>query len=331
MRTLGGRYRLDLLVGVGGMSQVWQAHDEVLDRPVAVKMIAADRADRADRETLLEKVRWEARAAARLAHPNVASVHDFGLADGPNGEPGPYIVMELVQGLTLSAHLATGALDWRIAVRICAEVSAALAAAHAQGIVHRDIKPANVVLTPSGAKVLDFGIAKAAGWAETDPDGSLQGTPAFVAPERWDGGAATPASDSYATGVLLYLCLAGRLPWPLKPGMRRPPRHIAPEPLPPIDGLPADVVDLCLRSMARDPRLRPSSVAAALLWADAVDAQVYVPIADLTVPRPRPAPAPPWGKRARVSRWDAQAADAATDVATDVADGPQGWSRSSSA
>jgi eukaryotic-like serine/threonine-protein kinase len=330
MRTLGGRYRLDLRIGVGGMSEVWRAHDEVLDRPVAVKLIAPHLVD----DVRLEQVRWEARAAARLAHPNVASVHDFGVTSGPTREPEPYIVMELVEGQTLSAHLAAGALDWRIAVRICAEVSAALASAHAHGIVHRDIKPANVVLTPAGVKVLDFGIAAAVGGVELDPDGSLPGTPAFVAPERWDGGVATPASDSYATGVLLYLCLAGRLPWPVEPGRRRPRRHAAPEPLPPIDGLPADVVQLCLQSLTRDPAQRPSSVVMALLWSEAVDARVYVPIADLPVSRTRAAdtaqwsgppqrpatngdhPAAPWPRRHRmVPQWNEQAANAATDVA----------------
>ncbi|MFV2019691.1 serine/threonine-protein kinase [Micromonospora sp. LOL_023] len=328
MRSLGGRYRLDLRIGVGGMSEVWRAHDEVLDRPVAVKLIAPHLVD----DVRLEQVRWEARAAARLAHPNVASVHDFGVAAGPTGDPEPYIVMELVEGQTLAAHLLAGGLDWRIAVRVCAEVSAALAAAHAHGIVHRDVKPANVVLTPSGAKVLDFGIAAVAGWVELDRDGSLPGTPAFVAPERWDGGRATPASDSYATGVLLYLCLAGRLPWPMEPGWKRPHPHAAPEPLPPIDGLPADVVELCLRSLARDPAQRPSSVVTALLWSEAVDARVYVPIADVPASRPEPVRAPPWHepaalpqqRRRVVPAWNEQAADAATDVhsATDVAVAP---------
>ncbi|MFY1696662.1 MULTISPECIES: serine/threonine-protein kinase [unclassified Solwaraspora] len=311
MRTLGGRYRLDIRIGVGGMSEVWRAHDEVLDRPVAVKLIAPHLVD----HVRLERVRWEARAAARLAHPNVASVHDFGVTVTADGRPEPYIVMELVQGRTLAEHLAAGPLDWRIAVRICAEVSAALAAAHAHDIVHRDIKPANVVLTAAGAKVLDFGIAAAVGGADVDPDGSLPGTPAFVAPERWDGGVATAASDSYATGVLLYLCLAGRLPWSMEPGRRRPPRHVAPEPLPSIDGLPVEVTQVCRLSLSRDPAARPSSVAAALLLAESVDAQVYVPIADLAVPRPRSVPARQRGAWPAVPRWDERAAQAPTDLA----------------
>nr|MDT0663260.1 serine/threonine-protein kinase [Micromonospora sp. DSM 115978] len=305
MRTLGGRYRLVQRIGVGGMSEVWRGHDLVLDRPVAVKLIAPHLADGVP----LEQVRWEARAAARLVHPNVASVHDFGLATRPAGTEVPYIVMELVEGETLSAYLAAGPLDWRIAVRICAEVSAALAAAHAHGIVHRDIKPANVMLTPSGAKVLDFGIAAAAGWLETDPDGSLPGTPAFVAPERWDGGPASPASDSYAVGVLLYLCLSGRLPWPIDPGQLRPPQHLAPDPLPTIDGLPADVTEMCYQSLARDPEQRPTSLVAALLWGESVDARVYVPLADVAAPRPR---------TPTIQPWDERAANAATDVASPV-------------
>ena len=111
----------------------------------------------------MDRIRAEARSAARLVHPNVASVHDFGTSSTWPGRPVPYIVMELAEGETLAAHLRAGPLDWRIAVRVCAEVAAALAAAHADGIVHRDVKPANVMLTPAGVKVLDFGIATAAG------------------------------------------------------------------------------------------------------------------------------------------------------------------------
>jgi serine/threonine protein kinase len=306
MRTLAGRYRLVNRIGLGGMSEVWRGHDEVLDRPVAVKIMAP-----AVEGTLgsvgVELVRTEARAAARLAHPNVAAVHDFGIS--PSSERSvPYIVMELVEGQTLSAHLAAGLLDWQISVRIAAEVAAALAAAHAQQVVHRDIKPANIMLTPAGAKVLDFGIAAAIGSPDPDPDGPVMGTPAYIAPERFEGTPATPASDMFALGTLLYHCLSGRLPWKARTHteMVMAQRFDDPLPLPHVDGLAPEVIDLCSRCLSRNPDDRPTSLVAALLLAEAVDARVYVPIADLGLEPERPA---------TVSAWDEQAAAEETSPA----------------
>ena len=283
MRVLGERYRLERRIGVGGMSEVWRGHDSVLDRPVAVKLIAPHLV--ASSDTVVDQVRTEARSAARLTHPNVASVHDFGMSSLLPGTPAPYIVMELVEGETLADHLRAGPLDWQIAVRVCAEVAAALAAAHVHDIVHRDIKPANIILTPAGVKVLDFGIAAIAGEPDTGLDGTIVGTPAFVAPERLEADTvtpATPAADVYALGVLLYLCLARRLPWtpsdlPGVPPNAIPP-GVDPAPLPPIDGLPEEVAQLCLQCISRDPDARPTSFAVALMLAEAVDAQVYVPL-----------------------------------------------------
>ncbi|WP_425394368.1 serine/threonine-protein kinase [Actinoplanes subtropicus] len=205
-------------------------------------------------------------------------MHDFGTCADQ-----PYIVMELVEGRTLGEHLRTGPLDWRIAVRICAEVSAGLAAAHAEHVVHRDIKPSNVMLTPSGAKVLDFGIAATVGSADPDPDGPVMGTPAFVAPERFAGHPATPATDMFAVGTLLYQCLSGRLPWTAgSPSeLVEATCKLDPEPLPEIDALPPEVADLCSRCLAKDPADRPTALVAALLLGEAVDARVYVPLRDL--------------------------------------------------
>ncbi|GGN06892.1 serine/threonine-protein kinase [Actinoplanes campanulatus] len=292
MRTLGGRYRLVDRIGLGGMSEVWRGHDHVLDRPVAVK-IMAPAVEGTLGEAGVALIRAEARSAARLAHPNVAGVHDFGTSPAA-GRDVPYIVMELVEGETLSAHLAAGRLDWRIGVRVCAEVAAALAAAHAENVVHRGIKPANIMLTPAGAKVLDFGIAAVAGSPDPDPDGPVMGTPAYIAPERFEGGPATPAADMFALGTLLHHCLAGRLPWTARTHteMVVAQRFIDPEPLPHIDGLPPEVLDLCSRCLARDPAERPTALMAALLLAESVDARVYVPLRDLTPS------ASPWDERA---------------------------------
>ena len=297
MRTLDGRYRLEQRIGVGGMSEVWRAHDTVLDRPVAVKLVSPDQPDGA---ASVERIRAEARSAARLVHPNIAAVHDFGTCATIPGQETPYLVMELVQGETLAAHLRAGPLDWRIAVRVCAEVSAALAAAHAHGIVHRDVKPANVMLTPAGVKVLDFGIATAAGATDTVAEGIVVGTPAYLAPEQLRRAPSTPAADMYALGVLLYYCLTGRLPYPadsvtqlLGPDRRQPP-----QPLPEVPGLPAEVAEMCRRCLAEEPALRPSSLVAALLLAEVVDARVYVPMHEPLLPRQRPSSVSPWTDRA---------------------------------
>ncbi|MGC9665031.1 serine/threonine-protein kinase [Planosporangium sp. 12N6] len=286
MRVLGGRYRLEQCIGVGGMSEVWRGYDEVLARPVAVKLLAPHEPTGPDAE---ERARTEARAAAQLVHPNVAGVFDFGMAAVAPDRQAPYIVMELVDGATLAEHLAAGPMDWDIAVRICAEISAALAAAHGHDIVHRDIKPANIMLTPSGAKVLDFGIATATGQCDPQPAGTVLGTPAYLAPERIGGRPATPATDMYSVGVLLYECLTGRLPWP-----RRTPtqlleasHHTPPAPLPPIDGLAPEAAELCRSCLNEGPEERPTSLVAALVLAEAVDARVYVPPVGLPAP-PRP-------------------------------------------
>lgn len=306
MRTLAGRYQLAQRIGLGGMSEVWRAHDLVLDRPVAVKLMSPGQQSE---QTSVERIRAEARNAARLVHPNVASVHDFGTSTTLPGREAPYIVMELAEGETLAAHLRAGPLDWRIAVRVCAEVAAALAAAHAHGIVHRDVKPANVMLTPSGVKVLDFGIASPAGEPDENPDGMVVGTPAYLAPEQFDRQPATPAADMYALGVLLYYCLTGRLPYAAGTtatqlvGARR---RVTAEPLPPIEGLPPEVAELCRDCLDDDPARRPTSLMAALLLAEAVDARVYVPM-QASVPRPRSAPVSEWTERAATEATEAVA------------------------
>lgn len=165
------------------------------------------------------------------------------------------------------------------------------------------------MLTPSGAKVLDFGIATPAGSADHRPDGMVVGTPAYLAPEQFDRQPATPAADMYAVGVLLYYCLTGRLPYAAGTtatellGARW---RITPEPLPPIAGLPAEVADLCQRCLDDDPGRRPSSLMAALELAEVVDARVYVPML-ASVPRPRTAPVSPWTERAAAEATEAVA------------------------
>jgi serine/threonine-protein kinase len=207
---LDGRYQLITQIGAGGMSVVWHALDGVLERHVAVKVLAASlAADPAFPRRLLT----EARAVATLSHPHITSVHDFGVHRSDNGQWTPYLVMELLDGELLSNTLRRGPLPWQQAVAICAQLTSALQAAHDHGIVHRDVKPANVMLTRTGVKVLDFGISAVIGEVQTADSGVLFGTAAYLAPERLIGGQITAAADVYAAGLVLYQCLAGRLPW----------------------------------------------------------------------------------------------------------------------
>ncbi|GIF46741.1 serine/threonine-protein kinase [Asanoa ferruginea] len=251
MDGVGGRYRLVERLGAGGMSVVWRGYDEVLGRQVAVKVLASSlAADPAFRQ----RIRTEAQAAARLSHPHITNVYDYGESSGV-----PYVVMELVDGVPLAA--VTTPMPWPDAVAICIEIASALAAAHSRGVVHRDVTPSNVMLTAVGAKVLDFGISAVIGEQEVGPDGSLLGTPAYIAPERLDGGQVSAAADVYGLGLLLYRCLAGRLPWPAtsRTELLRSHLHAEPAPLPEIEDLPPAVAALCLSCLAKAPDERPTS------------------------------------------------------------------------
>jgi eukaryotic-like serine/threonine-protein kinase len=279
VRFLAGRYRLIEIMGTGGMSVVWRAYDEVLARQVAVKLLAAELATE---ESSRWRLRAEAQAAACLAHPNVTNVFDYGESRGPDGTPTPYVVMELLEGVSLAERLDRGALPWRTAVRVCAEVAAALGTAHARGLVHRDIKPANVMLTMAGVKVVDFGIAAVSGdRSDLAVNGTLLGTPAYLAPERLLGAPVQPATDVYALGVMLYRALCGGLPWHAGTVTEMITAHCRadPAPLPDIVGLPPAVADACMRCLAKVPAQRPSSTEVARVLAEAVGVRVVLPAA----------------------------------------------------
>ncbi len=300
---LAERYLLLEQLGAGGMSVVWRGFDDVLGRPVAVKVLSAPTAaDPAFRAA----IRTEARASARLSHPNITQVYDYGEATLPDGPTVSYVVMELLDGQTLGQRLIGGALPWREAVHIAAQVAQALAAAHRRGIVHRDIAPANVMLTATGAKVLDFGIAALAG-GRGDPDGGgLLGTPAYVAPERLDDAPAAPAADVYALGALLYELLTGETPVPAKTWTAlaeayRSAPQIAPLRIP---GLPPEVQRLCIRCLAPDPADRPGTAEVAQILLDALNE----PAAD-----PVPAPPPALAVTQFLPRIDERLADERLD------------------
>jgi len=285
--VLGSRYRLLSVLGVGGTAAVWQAHDAVLDRTVAIKVVAGGPGTDAGARDLLQR---EARAAAALSHPNIAQVHDYGETVVDRGVV-PYVVMELVPGGTLAQRLAAGPVTARFAMRVGAEIAAGLAAAHAEGVVHQDVKPANVMLPPTGAKVVDFGIAAAIAPGGT---GALAeevfGTPAYLAPERLMNDAVEPASDVYALGVLLYGMLSGQSPWTVENTTQMLTAHlyIDPVPLPPLPGVPAEITDLCNRCLAKDPADRPSAPVVAALLAEHAGLRV---VADEPDPAPDGAPA----------------------------------------
>jgi serine/threonine-protein kinase len=285
VQYLAGRYRLIERLGAGGMSVVWRAYDEVLGRPVAVKLLgprfAADPVSR-------ERIRSEARTAARLNHPYITDVYDYGESTSARG-PVPFVVMELVDGVPLDDRLRGQPLPWRFAVEVCAQVAAALAAVHARGLVHRDVKPANIMLTGSGAKVVDFGISAVAG-ARTDRSDQVLGTPAYLAPERLDGGPAHAASDVYSLGLVLYKALTGDLPWDADTTTQMLVAHCykEPAPLPPIPGLPDSVADLCRRSLAKKPSARPSAADLAVGLAACLTADAETLVGAPVSPAPSP-------------------------------------------
>ncbi|WP_437753276.1 alpha/beta fold hydrolase [Sorangium sp. So ce1389] len=291
-------YRVIRPLGRGGMGQVYLAHDEVLDRPVALKFVAAESPD----PRTIERLRVEARAIARLQHPNVVAVFRIGEVRGR-----PYIAYEFVEGEPL--ELLPKPVPWPAALRIALGLARGLAAAHRRGVLHRDIKPANVMLDARGeVKLLDFGLAKLAdqpgadldlarprapivpaspaSWGPSDPsavttaipsppdapgaipsvsltDGAMMmGTPLYLAPELWAGTAATPHSDVYALGLVLYELCAGRLPhaglevhaiasWVTARALP-PLRSLCPE----IPEMLADVIDRCV---VRAPEARFAS------------------------------------------------------------------------
>ncbi|MFF5175559.1 protein kinase [Micromonospora sp. NPDC000089] len=275
-QILGDRYRLVSQLGAGGMGVVWSAFDRVLDRQVAVKVLTPAYArDAVSRRRVLA----EARAAARLTHPHVANVYDYGESTTDAGERVPFVVMELLPGRSLAARLKRGQLSVELTLRICAEIASALAAAHAHGVVHRDVKPANVMLTPGGAKVVDFGLAAVVGQPDdVDGTGELLGTAAYLAPERLAGHPVVAASDVYALGLILYRMLAGRAPWTTESATQMLSAHayLEPAPLPRLPGVPPVVTDLVHRCLTKDPAGRPASGELAVTLAQAAGVRLPV-------------------------------------------------------
>jgi serine/threonine-protein kinase len=253
--VIAGRYHLLEPLGHGAMSEVWRAHDDELDRDVALKMLAPT----ADRE----RFQREARAVAALSHPNICNLYDYGEADGK-----PYMVLECLPGGTLEDLLRRGPLPDEQTERYATEIAAGLAHAHSNGVVHRDLKPANVLFDSEGrAKIADFGIARMGDAGTLTEAGTVLGTAAYISPEQAAGLPATPASDVYSFGAILFRMLTGRLPFLADNAMELvrmnrddPPPAVADvrRDAPPVLAATADV------SLRKDPAARPADGTALL-------------------------------------------------------------------
>ncbi|MGW3086804.1 protein kinase domain-containing protein [Streptomyces sp. NPDC001108] len=276
---LAGRYRLGEVLGRGGMGKVWRAHDELLHRTVAVKeLTAALYAAEADRAVLHARTQKEARAAARITHPGVVTVHDVLEYDQR-----PWIVMQYVDGPSLAdAAKESGEVEPREAARIGLHVLSALRAAHAAGVLHRDVKPGNVLLAKDGQVLLtDFGIAAIEGDSTITRTGELVGSIDYLAPERVRGADPGPASDLWSLGATLYTAVEGGSPFRRTSPISTMQAVVAEEPPPPRRaGALGPVITALLR---KEPDERPSAAETERMLLDAMEgrepvaAQAYVP------------------------------------------------------
>ncbi|WP_314612014.1 serine/threonine-protein kinase [Streptomyces stackebrandtii] len=276
---LAGRYRLGECIGRGGMGKVWRAHDEVLHRVVAVKELTAGRfVAEADRLVLHARTQKEARAAARITHPGVVTVHDVLEHDSR-----PWIVMQYVDGPSLAdAAKETGALEPREAARVGLHVLGALRAAHAAGVLHRDVKPGNVLLARDGRVLItDFGIAAIEGDSTITRTGEIVGSIDYLAPERVRGGDPGPASDLWSLGATLYTAVEGTSPFRRTSPISTMQAVVTEEPPYPEQAGPLAPVIVAL--LRKEPGHRPRADEAERMLLDAMEgrtpqaAQAYVP------------------------------------------------------
>ncbi|MCX5423084.1 serine/threonine-protein kinase [Streptomyces sp. NBC_00078] len=254
-RLVAGRYRLLAKLGHGGMGTVWRAKDETVDREVAVKEPRVpDHLPERERANAFERMRREARAAARLDHPAVVNVHDVAVVDGR-----PWIVMELVHGRSLGDALQEGTMGAREAARVGLEVLGALEAAHAAGILHRDVKPDNVLLGRHDRVVLtDFGIAQIEGETNLTDTGGFVGSPEYIAPERVLGQRPGPASDLWSLGVVLYAATEGFSPFRRSNTPATLQSVLNATPAPPASA-PGPLAELIMDLLQKDPATRPTA------------------------------------------------------------------------
>ncbi|MGY1746289.1 serine/threonine-protein kinase [Blastococcus sp. SYSU D00695] len=301
-RVLGERYELRELLATGGMGRVWRACDLRLGRTVAVKLL---RSEYTDDEVSLARFRAEAQLSAQLVHPNIAALHDYGEVTAgadPGAEVSAYLVMELVEGESLATRLAR---EPRPPVALVLDVldqtAAALAAAHAAGVVHRDVKPGNVLLGDDGVvRITDFGIAWTSTSAPLTRTGQVVGTASYLSPEQAEGRQAGPASDVYALGMVAYECLAGERAFDGESPVQIALRQIREEPAPLPADVPENVRRLVDRMLVKDPAGRLADGAA--VRAAVADVRAGRRLDPVRAPRTRvlPVPVRSRGRRALV-------------------------------
>jgi len=253
--ALGDRYRLVSRIAVGGMGEVWVAHDESLARDVAVKVL---REEFAGDEGFLERFRAEARNSAQLSHPNIAQLYDYGEQEGSG-----FLVMELILGEPLADLLdREPVLPTRRLLPILAETARALHAAHVAGVVHRDVKPGNILLERSGrVKITDFGISTAINQVPMTDSGMVMGTAQYLSPEQAIGKAATAASDIYSLGIVAYESLVGNRPFTGPTAVDIAVAHVN-TPVPPMPAeIDPELSALVMKMLSKDPEERPRSAA----------------------------------------------------------------------
>ena len=249
----GDRYRLVDRIAIGGMGEVWRAHDEVILRDVAIKIL---KPEFMGDPGFLERFRVEARHAARVDHVGIADVYDYG-----EGSGSAYLVMEIVSGDSLARIIEKRIKLSEIEVLSIVEQTAlALHAAHEDGLVHRDIKPGNLLITPAGkVKITDFGIARVADQVALTATGQVMGTVQYLSPEQATGKPATPSTDIYSLGIVAYEALTGRRPFTGESQMVIAMAQINDKPPAMGDDIDKRVQELVLSCLAKKPNQRPGS------------------------------------------------------------------------
>jgi len=287
--VVAGRYELEELAGRGGMSSVYRAHDRLLERKVALKLLHEQYGLDED---YVERFRREARSAAQLSHPNIVTVIDRGEQDGRQ-----FIVFEYVDGETLKQLVERrGPLPVRQALELILQVARALGFAHEQGLVHRDVKPQNVLLDDAGrAKVTDFGIARSIDLTSVTQTGTVLGSSDYIAPEQASGDPVDAQSDIYSLGVVVYELLTGEVPFPADNFVAAALRHVN-EPPPSVlerrPDVPLRLVATAERMLAKDPADRFASMKEVIAELEACLHDLGEPEGDMTVLAQRPAKRP---------------------------------------
>lgn len=249
--VLSERYRLVGHVASGGMGQVWEALDDVLQRRVACKIMHPHTQDELE---LVQRFRDEARFAAQLVHPHIVTIHDFLDHDGLS-----FLVMEIVDGETLGHVLARGPLGHEDVHSILLQLASALTVAHEAGIIHRDIKPANVLIGETGAKLTDFGIARSVGGTSHTLAGQMLGTANYLSPEHALGQQLGPASDIYGLGVMAHEMLTGDKPFDRGAPIATALAHVKDPPPTLPEDTPTGLVSLIMACLAKEPDDRPTA------------------------------------------------------------------------